>query len=130
MRPPVAMFSLRIPFSVLALGAVAAPAAAQTWVHASPPGGHVISLAVGADDRVYAGILEHGLYRSDDGGASFTRATGLAAPSVTAVAVQPGTGAVFAGTMEGTVFRSDDEGATWAPLPLGVDFIDDITDFA
>lgn len=68
--------------------------------------------------RVYAGTFDHGLFRSDDAGATWTSIDrGIPHARVTSVAVSvadPGT--VYAGTEPSSVYRSRDGGASWDDL--------------
>jgi photosystem II stability/assembly factor-like uncharacterized protein len=68
--------------------------------------------------RLYCGTFGHGLWISDDAGASWQAMTGLGQQQVTAVAVSPvvtgnGFGTIYAGTEPSAVFRSSDGGSTW-----------------
>lgn len=63
---------------------------------------------------VWCGSEDDGLFRSDDGGGSWTEA-GLPGEHVTAVAVSPSRpGRVWAGTEPSAVWRSEDCGQSWA----------------
>jgi photosystem II stability/assembly factor-like uncharacterized protein len=80
-------------------------------------GNPVHSLAVDPADpaRVYAGLSEGGVRRTDDGGASWADCS----PPQTAVfslAVSAADGAVYAGTEPSALYRSDDAGETWREL--------------
>ena len=71
--------------------------------------------------RVYCGTHDAGLWISDDGGASWEHADGLAASRVLAVGVSAVAhsgehGTVFAGTEPSALYRSDDGGRTWRDL--------------
>jgi len=74
--------------------------------------------------RAFAGTFGDGLYRTTDGGASWSRvplgpaADGASAAQVTAVAVAPwDPDVVFAGTEPSRVYRSTDGGESFAHLP-------------
>jgi photosystem II stability/assembly factor-like uncharacterized protein len=87
-----------------------------TWTDVRPdglPGTDVHGFAVDpADDQViYAAIAGEGLYRSDDGGASFEEVSKGVGPAVYGLAVTPD-GRVLAAEQRG-VFASDDGGTTW-----------------
>jgi photosystem II stability/assembly factor-like uncharacterized protein len=74
-------------------------------------------LAVDPADRdaVYAGSRESGVWRTTDGGRSWTNCA-LPEPSVFSVAVGRADGAVYAGTEPSALYRSDDRGETWVEL--------------
>jgi photosystem II stability/assembly factor-like uncharacterized protein len=66
-------------------------------------------------DRVYAGLREGGVRRTDDGGRTWVDGS----PPQTAVfslAVSPADGALYAGTEPSGLYRSDDAGETWREL--------------
>jgi photosystem II stability/assembly factor-like uncharacterized protein len=66
-------------------------------------------------DRVYAGLREEGVRRTDDGGRSWVDC-GLPDPAVFSLAVSAADGAVYAGTEPSRLFRSDDGGESWRAL--------------
>jgi hypothetical protein len=66
-------------------------------------------------DVVYAGLREHGVRRTDDGGRSWLDCE-LPEPGVFSLAVSPAGGAVYAGTEPSRLFRSDDRGESWREL--------------
>jgi photosystem II stability/assembly factor-like uncharacterized protein len=74
-------------------------------------------LAVDPNDgaRVYAGLREGGVRRTDDGGRSWVDCE-LPEPGVFSVAVSAADGAVYAGTEPSRLFRSDDQGGSWRDL--------------
>jgi BNR/Asp-box repeat len=67
-------------------------------------------------DKLYVGTSDEGLFRSEDGGSSWERLSGVEHPRVTAVAVSPVNGAVYAGTEPSSLFVSRDEGRSWREL--------------
>lgn len=86
-------------------------------------GGALQCLAVGQGrpERLYVGTDREGLWRSVDGGRTWSRPTeSLEGRDVTAVAVAPAEdgrpGAVYAGTEPSLLFRSTDGGDHWAEL--------------
>jgi photosystem II stability/assembly factor-like uncharacterized protein len=86
-------------------------------VELSLTGGPVQCLAIDPADpaRVYAGLREGGVRRTDDGGAGWVDCS----PPQTAVfslAVSAADGAVYAGTEPSALYRSDDAGETWREL--------------
>jgi photosystem II stability/assembly factor-like uncharacterized protein len=70
-------------------------------------------------DRVYVGTFDDGVYRSLDGGETWTQVSdGIPHKRVLSIAISPshqtnGVNAVFAGTEPSNLYRSDDDGATW-----------------
>src|SRR2546423_13284816 len=62
-------------------------------------------------DRVFAGLREGGVRRTDDGGATWAECP-LPEAAVFSLAVGRADGAVYAGTEPSRLFRSDDRGAT------------------
>jgi hypothetical protein len=66
-------------------------------------------------DTVYAGLREHGLRKTTDGGRSWSDCA-LPEPGVFSVAVSAADGALYAGTEPSRLFRSDDGGASWREL--------------
>jgi hypothetical protein len=74
-------------------------------------------LAVDAhdSDTVYAGLREHGVRRTQDGGRSWFDCS-LPEPGVFSLAVSAADGAVYAGTEPSRLFRSDDRGESWREL--------------
>lgn len=65
--------------------------------------------------RLYAGLREGGVRRSDDGGRSWVDCA-LPEAGVFSLAVSAADGAVYAGTEPSRLFRSDDRGASWRDL--------------
>ena len=142
---PYAFASSAGPPSVLyAAGAANEPGGAQLWrsvnnaatwqpVHEFPHpwlaapsyGNPVVAIAVDPADpnRLYAGLaLPDHLMRSDNGGATWTRATvGLGAGAVTWITIDPANPAiVYAAQLGSGVFRSTDRGQTWTALDQGL----------
>ena len=66
-------------------------------------------------DTAYAGLREHGLWKTTDGGHTW-RDLDLPERGVFSVAVSPVDGAVYAGSEPSRLFRSEDGGASWSPL--------------
>ncbi|MCE1191324.1 MAG: hypothetical protein LWW96_04130, partial [Acidovorax sp.] len=105
-------------------GGVFASADCATWaIHSTglPNAAGLYSPTVLAVDpanpgRVYAGVDGAGIYRSGNGGGTWTAAsTQPANTDVRALQIKPGSGAtVFAASYGGGAFKSTDGGATWA----------------
>ncbi len=104
----------------LALALMLVPAywleAAGVWTASGPGGGNVSVLAV---DPARPGVVyadAGGLFRSRDGGDSWSRLP-LGASPVGAFAVLPGSGALLAAA-GGSLYRSSDDGAHWTTTEL------------
>ncbi len=111
---------------LLLLGLVALPG----WALAqgvAPTANPVLSLAVapGAPDKVLAGVLNSpqpaAVYRSQDGGVSWSNTTPGLAPNISVAALtfgaRNGRIALAADGGSGFLFRSTDGGVTWAEIP-------------
>lgn len=111
---------------LIALVIAASPARAQTWSPVGPPGGTVRDLAHDPrnPDRVYLGTADGILYRSDDGGATWSRLEpgfpkrGMSLDDIAVDARST----VYVGYREvsgsgGGVARSTDAGQTFTFLP-------------
>jgi hypothetical protein len=127
------MRNFRPSFRLVALGAcvvaqvaLAPSSAVAHWLWIGPDGGSVIALAFDPSlpGTVYAGTEFAGVWKSSDGGVSWSM-TGPGLPSrgggVLALAVagrSPST--VYAGTHGAGVFVSVNGGATWSPANAGL----------
>jgi photosystem II stability/assembly factor-like uncharacterized protein len=67
-------------------------------------------------DTLYVGTSDEGIFKSEDGGATWENLSGIEHPRVTAVAVSPTDGAVYAGTEPSALFVSRDGGTSWREL--------------
>lgn len=88
-----------------------------TWEDVRPsglPSLDVHGFAVDPRNRrtLYAAVAGQGLFRSTDGGRSFSLASGEVGPGVMALAVTPD-GRILAGDMQQGLFVSRDAGKTW-----------------
>jgi photosystem II stability/assembly factor-like uncharacterized protein len=63
----------------------------------------------------YCGTFGNGMFRTEDGGSTWSKLRGFKEPTVTALAATPG-GVLYAGTELSAVYRSVDRGETWHPL--------------
>jgi photosystem II stability/assembly factor-like uncharacterized protein len=84
----------------------------------------VNQLAIHPDnpDIVYAATAAEGLYKTENGGMSWTRLTGLSPTDIRAVAIYPpDPNIIYVGTDGYGVYRSDNAGLTWAPLVTGME---------
>ncbi len=92
----------------------------RTWTEIAGPGrARANALAiVSGEPRVILAATIRGLYRSSDGGASWSKgARGLPDSDFTGIAVSPGGDAVFVSDFAwGGVYRSDDRGLSWMRL--------------
>ena len=73
-----------------------------------------------ARDRVFAGLREGGVRRSEDGGATWVDCR-LPEAGVFSLAVSRADGRVYAGTEPSRLFASDDAGTTWQALDALLD---------
>lgn len=81
---------------------------------------HGLAMSPDNPDRLYAFVVGHGLFRSEDGGRRWMAVPAALPPDVMALAAaggQPET--VYAGSMRGGVMRSTDGGATWTASATG-----------
>lgn len=113
-RTVVRMLSL----SVL-LCAAAGVFAATAWTPVGPPGGAAYSLTVDPKDPnvLYAGTFGGGVWKSKDGGTSWTRLAGFRPDeTVNAVAVSPTDSRIVLAGGFAALYRSTDAGATWTTV--------------
>jgi sec-independent protein translocase protein TatC len=79
------------------------------------------SLALGEEQTVYAGSFGKGVFKSEDGGKTWTAVNeGMTDPYVYVVVTTPDK-TVFAGTLRGGIFRSKNGGKSWRPMNAGLD---------
>lgn len=72
------------------------------------------------NDLVYAGSFGHGLFRSEDRGATWTKSgQGVTDPFILTLTTGKD-GAIYAGTFRGGVFRSRDRGKSWQAINSGL----------
>jgi hypothetical protein len=90
--------------------------AASPWSPVGPPGGAVYGLSIDPKDAniLYAGTFGGGVWKSKDGGANWTRLTGVPVDeTVNAVAVSPTDSRIVLAASSYGLYRSADAGATW-----------------
>jgi len=95
------------------------------WTNSGPEGGKVRALVADPMDpsTLYAGTDLGGVFKSSDGGASWSAVSSGWAPGATvfALAVDPMTsGTVYAGTDRDGIFKSIDGGQTWTAIDSGL----------
>jgi photosystem II stability/assembly factor-like uncharacterized protein len=78
-------------------------------------GAQCLAVDLADPDRVYAGLREGGVRRTDDGGRTWVERS-PPQPAVFSLAVSPADGALYAGTEPSALYRSDDAGETWREL--------------
>ena len=112
--------------AMLAFGARPAVCGQGAWTPIGPYGGTVTGLAVasGQPNTVYASTNGTGIFKSADGGATWSPASvGLGALALQTVAIAPNGGLWTAG--DGGVWRSRDGGLHWKAVALpGNDILD------
>ena len=67
-------------------------------------------------DTLYVGTTDEGIFKSEDGGGTWEKLSGIEHPRITAVAVSPSDGTVYAGTEPSALFVSHDGGGSWREL--------------
>jgi photosystem II stability/assembly factor-like uncharacterized protein len=87
----------------------------RTALSLTGSGAQCLALDPSDPDVVYAGLREHGVRRTTDGGGSWVDC-GLPSTGVFSLAVSAADGAVYAGTEPSTLYRSDDRGENWVEL--------------
>jgi len=90
-------------------------AGVNQWTSNGPEGGWIRPLAIApvSPTTLYAGTCGNGLFKSTDGGASWTALTSLVDDCIYALAITPSNPAIlYAGGTRG-VFKSTDGGAHW-----------------
>jgi hypothetical protein len=93
---------------------------AETWTDVEPTGLPSMDIHGFASDprnatTLWAAVAGQGLFRSTDGGKSFSLVSEEVGPGVMALGVMP-SGRVLAGDMEQGLMASDDEGKTWTEV--------------
>jgi ligand-binding sensor domain-containing protein len=86
------------------------------------PGVSALAIDPSAPATLYAGTSGAGVFKSGNGGVSWTAVNaGLIASSVQALAIDPSTpSTLFAGTRGGGVFQSRNGGGSWTPVNTGL----------
>jgi len=94
--------------------------AAARWEPIGPEGGSVVALAFDAAGAwtLYAGLDEGGVWRSTDGGATWSAAQGGLPPgTIRTLAADPGTaGTLYVGRSGDGVWKSADGGGSWTQV--------------
>jgi len=106
-------------------------AAAGSGVSIGPDGGYVCALATAPSDPfvVYAGLQDGGVYRSSNGGATWSLASkGLGISIACSLAVDPVRPAAVWLVAAGRLFKTEDGGATWRSVarPVASEPVDQV----
>lgn len=106
---------------LLVLSLPAISAAGAPWTSSGPAGGETRALVAAEDDRrlMYA-ASSGGVFRTDDGGASWHTVTGPIADPVTLTLAPSDPGVVIVATRTGVLYRSDDHGGNWRTIGAGL----------
>jgi photosystem II stability/assembly factor-like uncharacterized protein len=107
--------------AAIAVAPVAAGAAVGQWTSIGPDGGWVLALAVDPSDAavVYAATNGGGVFRSDNGGASWVAANqGLLDPAAQALAIDPLAPSTVYAASEQAIWKTTDGGGQWSPTAL------------
>jgi photosystem II stability/assembly factor-like uncharacterized protein len=111
------------------------PVGAGAWASLGPPGGDVFDAAVSTVDSsiALAGLAPGGsfggtLYRSSDGGNTWSEVTALDGTSVFDIEFAPD-GTAYLGTQD-SIRKSTDGGLSWVTLNLGIGANDQVFDVA
>lgn len=78
------------------------------------------ALTTSGNDLVYAGSFGHGIFRSEDRGATWSKSGEGVTDPFTLCLTTAQDGTVYAGTFRGGVFRSRDGGKTWQAINGGL----------
>ena len=93
------------------------------WIHTSLNDKDVRALGIDPDGNLYAGTWGLGIYKSTDGGATWTEANnGLEYKAVSALVVDSNSD-IYVGTFGGGIYRSVDDGESWSQLDVGYPYI-------
>lgn len=123
--PPLRDKATALLAALLQFGAASGGGVAEAWEPIGPANGYIFSLARDPFDpvRVLAGTYFGGVYRSTDGGLSWsTLPSSISQRTVFAITFDPNIeGVVYAGTLQGGLYRSEDGGDTWVRGDEGID---------
>ncbi|MGH7597541.1 MAG: YCF48-related protein, partial [bacterium] len=104
---------------LVAISAGVASAQTEFWQQTNGPyGGFIRALAGDSTGQMFAGTADDGLFRSSDGGATWST-TSVNAAIVYTLALNTEQH-IFAGTNGGHVYRSTDKGNTWQQFNVGL----------
>ena len=85
----------------------------------APTATDVQAVAFAAENVVLAGTWKHGLFRSVDGGATFSSVTGFSPTDVRSLAVSGAERAtLYAATGQNGIWKTEDAGKSWKPTAL------------
>src|SRR5262245_8377705 len=126
-HPSLAVATVALPVLLSMLFPASTPAGVNKWTTNGPEGESVYSLAIdpSVPTTLYSGTALHGVFKSVDGGQSWTPVNaGLPInpnAAVNALAIDPSAPAtLYAGTSTDGVFRSTDGGQSWTPVNVGL----------
>jgi hypothetical protein len=94
-----------------------------SWHDIGPFGGTVRTIVIDPTNTqtVYAGTQDNGIYKSINGGASWTSiGKGVLSTLIMAIAIDPSNSQTLYTNGFGVVYKSTDGGTTWSGLPIGV----------
>lgn len=108
--------------AVLLLAALPLRAGVRRWTSSGPEAGSVSALAAHPSGAVYAAVLDGLVFKSSDGGASWSVASdGITDFSILCLAVDPANADVaYAGTQLGAIFKTTNGGTSWSKVGTGL----------
>jgi photosystem II stability/assembly factor-like uncharacterized protein len=119
-RHPLLQELARVGALILVLAGASSPVRAgnSSWTPIGPYGGSIATLTVSPvqPSLVYAGSFGSGFYRSEDGGATWVRASRGIDPWVLAVVADPQSALTVYELSLASTMKSVDGGTTWSPV--------------
>ena len=116
------LMAIAVVAALMATSPGTAGAGVQQWTTGGPPGAKVKQLAVDPAEPSTLYMVGHGLWRTTDSGATWTRlASGLTSTNLWAVDIDPSNpSVVLVGSFDAGVFRSTNAGASWIQSSQGL----------